>query len=264
MSDLFIETLREDRGLYQNGTLWVPIEERSETLRWRDARGSLQETTQRIRSTRHGPLIESLRAGAPSESEVHAEAESLHAAKALAWTGARVGDGLTSMLALLHMGSADDVLSTLADHHEPVLAVAYADRAGHGGFQVAGWLPYRPLPTGLVPVQGRLRSFDWRERVPIGVLPSQKLDGDDTDWVYALDQPWPVRGGLNQLEWLWRPGDRAARLEPELTRSVAAGSVTLRAAAELFQDNAIARAPRVVASILGLARRGGTLPLEGG
>ena len=42
VSDLFIETLRERRGLYQNGTLWVPIEEREEVLRYRDQRGLLQ------------------------------------------------------------------------------------------------------------------------------------------------------------------------------------------------------------------------------
>ena len=262
VSDLFIETLREDRGLYQNGTLWVPIEERSEILKWRDVRGDLQETTLRLRSTRHGPLIETLLATPPPEGDGTGAGDPLRAARALAWTGARLGDGLSSMLALLRLGSAADVISILAEHHEPVLAIAYADRAGRGGIQVAGWLPHRPLPTGLVPVQGRLRSFDWRERVSISALPKQKLGQGGKPWILALDQPWPIRGGLDQLEWLWRPGDRAARLELELERRVREEPLTLRAAAEFFQDDLAQRAPRVVASILGLARRGGPLPLE--
>jgi len=262
ISDLYIETLREDRGLYQNGTLWVPIEEREETLAWRDARGTLQKSLLRLRSTRHGPLIEGLSATAPVEFEALAGGETLRAAHALAWTGARPGDGLTSMLALLRLADAEGVIPALAEHHEPVLAIAYADRAGRGGFQVAGWLPRRPLPTGLVPVQGRLRSFDWRERVPIERLPGQSLGAGRKPWVFAVDQPWALRGGLDQLEWLWRPGDRAARLEFELDRRSREGLLNLRTASDLLQDDIAQRAPRVVASILGLARKAGPLPLE--
>jgi len=253
VSDLFIETLREDRGLYQNGTLWVPLEEREEILLWRNARGVLQESRLRLRSTRHGPLIEGLSAPDPKTSR---------AARALAWTGARVGDGLTSMLALLRLTNSAGVAAALVDHHEPVLAIAYADRSGDAGIQVAGWLPQRPLPTGLVPVQGRLRSFDWRERVPIERLPSQKLGAGPKPWLLAVDQPWFQRAGLDQLEWLWRPGERAARLESELERRTREGPLDLRTASELLQDDVAQRAPRVVASVLGLARRGGPLPIE--
>jgi penicillin amidase len=261
VADLFIETLREDRGLYQNGTLWVPLEEREEILRWRDARGVVQESTMHLRSTRHGPLIEGLTvSGEAGDTPIANDA--MHAARALAWTGARVGDGLTSMLALLRLRDAEGVVAALTQHHEPVLAVAYADQAGQGGVQVAGWLPRRPLPTGLVPVQGRLRSFDWRERVAIETLPGQKLGAGRKPWALAMDQPWPQRGGLNQMEWLWRAGDRGARLEFELERRLGEGPLDLRAAAELLQDDHAQRAPRVVASILALARRSESLPIE--
>ncbi len=269
VADLFIETLREDRGLYQNGTLWVPIEEREETLRWRDALGTLQESILHIRSTRHGPLIESLfdgtpqgRAGGREDNVLEDGADNRRSARALAWTGARVGDGLTSMLSLLRRKDSKGLASALADHHEPVLAIVHADRRGDGGLQVAGWLPKRPLPTGLVPVQGRLRSFDWREPVPIGSLPSEHLGATGRGWVAAMDQPWPGRGGLDQMEWLWRPGDRAARLDDALSRLLAEGPIDLRTAAGLLHDDRAARAPRVVAAILGLARRRGTLPIE--
>ncbi len=264
ISDLFIETLREDRGLYQNGTLWVPIETREEDLLWRDARGVLQHSTMTIRSTRHGPLIDALwDRDEPEDASVRARAVGRHrAARAISWTGARAGDGLSSMLALLRLETAEDIEATLSDHHEPVLAFAYADQTGVGGVQVAGWLPSRPLPTGLVPVQGRLRSFDWREPVSIQALPGEALGEGRRPWVRALDQPWTGGGGLNQIEWLWRPGNRAARLDVALERRTAKGRLDLRAAAEVLQDNRAQRAPRVVAAIVGMARRAGPLPAE--
>ena len=262
VSDLFIETLRERRGLYQNGTLWVPIEEREEVLRYRDARGLLQEETLRIRSTRHGPLIDSLWRHAEDRLPASETPATHRAARALAWTGARDGDGLTSMLALARVEAAEEVPAVLAGHHEPVLAFAYADAAGEGGVQVAGWLPSRPLPTGLVPVQGRLRSFDWREPVAIEALPGQQIREDGRHWALALDQPWPGRGGLDQTEWLWRPGDRATRLEQVLEERLAEGRLDLRGAADLLAEAQAPRASRVVTAIVGLARLGGDLPIE--
>lgn len=274
ISDLFIETLREERGLYQNGTLWVPIETREEELRWRDARGGQQAQTMEVRSTRHGPLVEALwrfpAEASSSSSDGSADAAASEqsparrsrASRALSWTGALPGDGLTSMLALLRIERADQVPEALAQHHEPVLAFAFADRRGGGGVQVAGWLANRPLPTGLVPVQGRLRSFDWREPVSIDSMPGARFGEGGKPWVVALDQPWPGRGGLDQTEWLWRPGDRAARLDRVLEERAAEGPLDLRDAAELLQDERAQRAPRVVAALVSLARRAGSLPVE--
>lgn len=268
VSDLFIETLRPAEREYQNGTLWVPLEERSETLRWRDARGALQEAAMPILSTHHGPLLEALEAplirqqvAAGAASPTGAEG-STRPGLALAWTGAREGDGLSSMLALLGASDTASVEAALREHHEPVVALVYANRAGQGGLQIAGWLPRRPLPTGLVPVQGRLRSFDWRERVPLADLPRTRLGEGSRRWLRALDQPWPSPGGLDQMEWLWRPGVRAARLDLELTRLVRIGPLDLRTAADLLQDDRAQRAPGVVAALLALAQRAGPLPLE--
>jgi penicillin amidase len=154
------------------------------------------------------------------------------------------------------------VEEALRTHHEPVLAVVFANRAGEGGVQIAGWLPRRPLPTGLVPVQGRLRSFDWVESMALESLPRERLGVGTDRWLLAVDQPWPAPGGLDQMEWLWRTGDRAARLESELARLTAERRIDLRTAAELLGDERVQDAPAVVAAILDLARRAGPLPLE--
>lgn len=294
VADLFIETLRESRGLYQNGKIWVPLEEREEVLRYRDARGELLEVPLAIRRTRHGPLIEALfepsslpagavvgertdsvdaaqsreqaanaRASTRDDRSPRARLAPRPSARALSWTGGRAGDGITSMLGLVAATSGEEVLTALGNHHEPVLALAYADRDGATGVQVAGWLPKRPLPTGLVPVQGRLRSFDWRAPVPLDELPSiGQEEGAGSRWLVAADQPWPTSGGLDQMEWLWRSGERAARIESALSAKRAAGRIDLRAASELVHDDLAPRAPRVVAALLSLARSRGRLPQD--
>lgn len=186
--------------------------------------------------------------------------------RALAWTGARAGDGLSSMLRLLRATSSSAVRSALEDHHEPVLAVAFADEQGGGGIQVAGWMAKRPLPTGIVPVQGRLRAFEWKQRVPALELPGAALGGKaEPDWLLAADQPWPSRAGLSQLEWLWRPGLRAAQIETGLSQLAEAGEegrISLRAASEMLRGSASERAPRVASALVSLARNGPPLSRE--
>jgi penicillin G amidase len=263
VADLFIETLHEDRNEYQNGTVWAQLEAREEVLRFREARGEIQEIPLRIRSTRHGPLIEALFEVSEDPAAKPEPTGPQHSSRALSWTGARSGDGLTSMLALMRANSAEGLVAALVDHHEPVLAIAYADRQGAGGVQVAGWLPKRPLPTGLVPVQGRLRSFDWRQRITQEELPAIAFDESvRRGWVIAADQAWPTQGGLDQMEWLWRSGERASRIETALEGLRRVGKIDLRGAAELVNDDLAQRAPRVVAAILSMARRQGPLPQE--
>ncbi|MBY0401928.1 penicillin acylase family protein, partial [Myxococcota bacterium] len=63
IADLFIETLAEEPGFYQNGRRRERLAERTETIRWVDSGGTLREETRVLRSTRHGPLIEWLAGG---------------------------------------------------------------------------------------------------------------------------------------------------------------------------------------------------------
>lgn len=262
IADLFIESLGERPGYYRNGRVWSPLEEREEIFEYRDRGGSPREERRLLRSTRHGPLIEWLAGegepGDGSDGAAHRDAT----ARSLAWTGARPGDGLSSMLALLHLDGAEGVVSALASHHEPVLAIAYADRRGRGGVQVAGWLPHRPLPTGLVPVEGRLPSFDWRHRVAIEALPSLSLGETGRPYVLAADQPWESGGERGEIEFLWRPGDRAERIAAELDRHLRRGAIDLRGAAEMLADDGTRRSPQVVRALLALARRAGPLEIE--
>lgn len=262
IADLFIETLTEEPGFYQSGRQRTRLDERPESIGWLDRGGSLRDETRVLRSTRHGPLIEWLAADREEAADGAGGSGREKTARSLAWTGARVGDGLTSMLALLRLEGASGIASALADHHEPVVALLYADRSGQGGVQVAGWLPHRPLPTGLVPVEGRLASFDWRHRVAIDALPALRLAEGTRGFLVMADQPWPSEEGRGDVEFLWRPGDRAEQIEAELARRLRSRRLELREAAEMFADAGTRRAPQVVRALLPLARREGRLDIE--
>lgn len=253
IADLFIEALGERPDRYRSGSRWVPLAEREEVFRIATPGGGQRIEKRLLRSTRHGPLIEWLKPDGIAPDST---------ARALAWTGALPGDGLSSMLALLRLEAVEGVAATLADHHEPVIALTYADRRGRAGVQLAGWLPHRPLPTGLVPVEGRLASFDWLHRIAIDDLPALRLGETGLPHLVAADQPWESADGRGEVELLWRSGDRAARIAGELSRRIARGPLDLRTAADLFADEGTHRATKVVAALLALARSPGALDIE--
>ncbi len=64
------------------------------------------------------------------------------------------------------------------------------------------------------------------------------------------------------MEWLWRPGERTARIRSALERHRREAKIDLRVASQLLKDDVAPRAARVVAAILQLARSGGPLPRE--
>jgi len=239
--DLYRETLREgEEARYQNGSRWVPIRERSEIVRVRGAAGVRDEMFT-VRSTGHGPLVNDIVSDG-------AEREPL----ALAWTGALPGNGFSSLMALSRAKSADELVAALRTHHEPALAVVYADRQGTAGLQVAGWIPRRVLPTGLVPVPGRLRVFRWRTPVPFEELPAERL-GDAGGWLIASDNSLPRSPDGPLIEWLWRTGERSRRLDQLLHELRRAGPIDLRSATAVQVDRSRVVAVETIQQILALA-----------
>ncbi|MEE9606790.1 MAG: penicillin acylase family protein [Myxococcota bacterium] len=235
-ADLYVETLHPtDSTLYHDGRRWRPLLERVEVIR---VRGSEDEELL-VRSTRHGPLIGPLL----SESR-----EPL----ALSWVGteAPVVSAVASLLGVARAGGAAELLSALERHDEPPLAVVYADRAGAAGMQVAGWLPRRALATGLVPVPGRAPWYDWRGRLDFEELPSARIEGGK-GWAIAADNRFGREDG-EPVEWLWRTGARAKRIDDLMRQAVQQGPLDLRGAARLQTDVGTERAPELVALALDL------------
>ncbi len=194
-----------------------------------------------VRATERGPLLEIPR---------HTGGEPI----AVSWVGTRIPDvrSIASLLAVARAADAEALREALVKHHEPTLAIVYADAAGAAGMQVAGWIPRRELPSGLVPLPGRAPWYDWKGRVPFEELPRIVLEGG-AGWTIAADNPLRGTGPAEPVEWLWRTGERARRIDALLTAAVAEGPVDLLRIAALQADVAASRARALMQASLELA-----------
>ncbi len=236
--DLYNETLGESNSnRYHDGKGWRDLDQRVEVIA---VRGRADETL-KIRSTGHGPLVDGLIAG---------ETEPL----SLAWVGARddVNSAFVSMSKLARARDAGELQRILKEHHEPPLAVAYADRSGAAGVQVAAWVPVRALPTDLVPLPGRARWYDWQGRLDFDQLPAESIRAG-RDWVIAADNPIPRRHSGEKIDWLWRTGVRAERVHALLEAKTKLGKIDLRGMSLLQSDVGSESAKPLVAMVLELA-----------
>ncbi len=237
-TDLYEETLHEtDPGLYHDGKGWRALAERVERIR---VRGGSEETL-RVKATRHGPLIQGL--VGPGRRPL-----------SIAWAGAEA-DGAGSLEAFLGVArarGAEELVKALGRHAEPPLAVVYADATGALGVQVAGWIPRRQIPESLVPLPGRARVYEWAGPVAFPELPRLRLD-KATGWVIAADNPLAQAAAASPIEWLWRSGERAARIDELLRAESARGPLSLRQVARLQTDVGSPRALEVVARVNELA-----------
>lgn len=242
VADLHEETIETDAagaGRYRNGSRWSALEQRDETIA---VRGGPAEVL-RVRRTHHGPLLDGLlEPGRPP--------------LALAWTGAQPGDGIGALQRAVHARDAAGFRAALADHHEPAFVLVFADVAGAGGRQLAGWLPRRAIATALVRVPGRSGWYDWRGRLPYDQLPFAPLTNE---WLLAADQPL---GGPESIEWWWRPGERRDRIDALLRQAAARAPLDAATLAGLQGDVASPGAPERVRRVLALAGPIATLPPE--
>jgi penicillin amidase len=240
-TDLYVETVDPDApNRYRVGgdTQALAVREERIAVRGRD------DVVLAVRETHHGPLVEGLLPGA-------------RPALAVAWGGAQPGDGVTALLRGLRARNAEEFRAALAAHHEPVFAFVFADAAGRGGRQVAGWLPQRAMPTGLVPVPGRSPWYDWRGRVPFDVLPHEALGS--SGYLIAADNGL---GGGAAVEWWWRSGERAVRIETLLRDAHERGPIDATALAAILADQRSAASPARVRALLDRIGDPAALPPE--
>jgi penicillin amidase len=243
-TDLFVETLDTSGTRYHDGDAFTHLRIRKEEIR---IRGASDEVLV-VRETRHGPLVNAL---LPGE----------HEPLALAWTGARAGDGIGAMLRAARATNTAQFRAALAGHHEPVLAIVFADADGAAGLQVAGFVPRRGLATNLAPVPGRTDLYDWKGALPLEGLPQATLQGGGS-WLIAADAPLS-RGGVRG-EWFWRGGNRERRIESLLRQAERRGPMEVRDLAEMQADVASPEERQLVATALALAGDPSTLGAEAG
>ena len=188
VTDLVIETIHaEKQARVFDGRGWRAFEEREEII---EVAGQNSETLV-VRSTPRGPMVHEL-LGSQVPMSVR-------------WMGAREGRPLHAFLSLADAEDVTDARAALKTHHEPVVSVLAADRK-QGFHQLAGAVPDRALPSGLVPLPRGDRGYDWE-----GVLPQEKLPyrilGGAAPWLIAADGS--LGRGPAHIEVLWRSGARA-------------------------------------------------------
>ncbi len=240
VTDVFHESVRlDDPPRYFNGRRWKPLKVRHEILRVREG----EERSLAVYETPRGPLIHSF-VGDPDEP------------RSIGWGGTRPGNGVGALMAAARARSAPLFRRRLATHHEPVLALVFADARGDGGLQVAGFVPDRPEPTGLVPVPGPSGFHDWKGRIPFARLPRASLA--EQPWVIAADDHLPVPVGEDPdapeplLEPLWRTGERSKRIATRLRHAQSNGDIDVHALMAIQTDPHLARSTRLIRTALAL------------
>jgi len=199
VSDVYDETLHPTQpALYDRAGRWIAAERRVESiaLRW----GGSEEIE--VVTTRHGPLLAAVRPGDPVVRSY-----------ALRWTGLEAESGIKPLLALQRAPDWPVFRNALRGLAGPPATFLYADTRGNIGTQVAGWLPVRPIETGLLPVPGRSSYYDWRGFVEFDQLPSSF--GTNLGWKVVT-----TRGDGSALPepttWLWSEGRAALRARERL------------------------------------------------
>jgi penicillin amidase len=161
VQDLYVEHLRErgDGVEYEFEGGWHPAEVRAERI---VVRGG-EPVVERVVTTRHGPVINSL---APE----HAGEQPL----ALKWTAHEPSTMVDTLLAMNQVQSCDEMREALRGWHTPVQNVVYADVDGTIAHSYPGRIPVRAAGDGRTPVPGWTGEYEWTGYIPYDELPHQQ------------------------------------------------------------------------------------------
>lgn len=265
--DLFVERIDpQDPSRYLAPGGPRPFETREETIpvRWSDPE------TITVRTTRHGPVVSDLGAGA---GDVAKEGEVL----SLAFAGLSPEDRTPDAIHAMNMArDAAGVREALRGFHSPMQNIAFADTAGAVGFVASGLLPVRPRGDGSLPAEGWSGADDWAGFVGFEDLPQRDVPADGTlvnannrvvadDYPYTVSSDWPESYRAERIESMLAgrmrhaPEDFAAMQQDIL--SLPGRDLTPRLLALLAPEEAESPAARLMAGWDGRMSRESPQPL---
>jgi penicillin amidase len=243
VQDVYIEQFDpDDPTRYHYRGNWERAEVTEEVIRVRRR----QPHVERVRITRHGPVIGDLVSRRPGASENGQRSGEF----ALRWAGHDPSPTLRAIFTLNRARDWADFRDALRDWHAPGQNFVYADTAGNIGYVLASRVPIRAHGSGLTPVPGWDGEHEWTGYVPFDEMP-QALNPPDgyivtaNNRVVGADYPYTLT-----TEWLssWR----AARIAQMI---VARARNSLEDCAAMQTDLYSLPAERVIPHLLRLTPR---------
>ncbi len=225
---LFVEKLNADQTQYEYEGQWYKGALITENIRIRGQKPAQEQ----IFITRHGPIINPLISGTR---------------RALAFKSVALESlGLvTSAEKLMLARNWEEFREALTLWSSPSMNFVYADRDGHIGWQLAGFIPARPS-SGLVPARGWKAQDDWEEYIAFALLPST-FDPDSHIAAAANNQPSDAR--FIRLSGEWADPYRVRRITDILA---AQDNLTLKKAAAVQGDVYSLVAEEILPFVFGL------------
>lgn len=235
VQDLFIEQVDAATPTsYRTPEGFRPFEERTEIIHVRDR----PDVRQRVRLTRHGPVISDL---LPKLKDLVPEGD------VLAVEMPALRDDDDSALASYKLNHAENwtqFRDALRSWGAPHLNITYADTEGNIGLIAAARVPLRHAGDGRLPAEGWSGEFDWAGWIPFDDLP--QIFNPRRGIIANANNPTATAGYPYALGRPRTPGYRARRLNQLLdaTRSADVAAMTR------IQDDIVSLAARDLLAIL--------------
>ena len=161
-SDFFIEDCRQSENgtwQYRRGESWHDLQVREEVI----SRKGASPYHLRVFENELATLARDLTDQEPGHY------------LSVKWIGSSEGAGesIRCWLDVIHAEDAQTAMGIVRDNPHPTLVWVFADKAGHIGRQVSGWLPRRSAGhVGVLPAPAWDEYYHWLGKQPVDVLPA--------------------------------------------------------------------------------------------
>ena len=195
IQDIYVERFHpQDPLRYEADGEWLEAEEELVEIHVRGRREPLQE---RVRYTRHGPVISGL-------------IEGEHRHLSLRWAGYTTNNHLRALLQICLASDWKSFRIALKEWAFPSQNVVYADVEGNVGYVMPGRVPLRAKGDGLLPAPGWTSEYEWQGWIPWDELPS--AFNPSSGYVVTANNRVAGDGYPYLLTGEWQPPYRARRI----------------------------------------------------
>jgi penicillin amidase len=239
VQDLYIEKVDpDDPDRYQYKGQWLDMEVRYETIR---VAGRDEPVVIKVRSTRHGPIINDI-VGGPGRSWSYGWQP-----LALRWTALEPGTLARSVFGIHQARNWQEFRIALESWSVPSQNFVYADVDGNIGYQCPGQIPIRAKGDGNLPVPGWTGEYEWIGTIPFEELPTQFNPAEGyivtaNNAVVGPEYPYHISSD-------WDPGYRAQRITDMLG---SAGLLSVEEMGRIQMDGVSGSAVEVLPYLLAL------------